>query len=92
MGWELLVLIPATHTSTVKAEVGLEAVVDKDETHPQMLRGPSPNTKATATDRPGPAQHPAVQPQGASSESLALYIHPSSISPASKVILIVSYP
>lgn len=42
MGWEFLVLAPITQTSMVKGDMGQEAVVDKDETHPQILQGPQP--------------------------------------------------
>lgn len=42
MGWEFLVLASITQASMVKGEVGLEAVVDKDETRPQILEGPYP--------------------------------------------------
>lgn len=35
-------MTPTTQTLTVKGQMGLEAVVDKDETCPQMLQGPHP--------------------------------------------------
>lgn len=57
------VLTPTTQRSIVEGEVGLEAGVDKDKTHPPDTAGPLPNTRATATARPGPVQCHAVQPQ-----------------------------